>query len=279
MINEINLNEFYPDYMKIEEAKISEKDIHITMRSITKTSTCPVCRQVSTKRHTFYNRTVKDLPILGKPVNLLIASRMYYCTNEQCEVITFNEYLRDFIGVRKYYTERCEAFIMAISLNTSCEAASLICKQAGIDISGDTAIRILLRNTREIPYNGEYIGVDDWAYRKGQTYGTLICDLLTSKPIALFPGRDGAALKTWLQHNKQVKLITRDRASAYAAAIQEVLPEAVQIADRFHLFQNLLKAVNDAIRTVIPTHIQIYNELPEPINEEHIISPAKKNVI
>jgi len=188
---------------------------------------------------------------------------MYYCTNDQCGVIVFNEYLRDFVGSRGQWIERCEAFIMAVALNTSCEAASAICKQAGVLISGDTIIRMLLRNTREVPYTGEAIGVDDWAYRKGQTYGTLICDVQTGKPIALFPGRDGAGLKDWLRGNKQVKLVTRDRAGAYAAAIQEVLPDAVQIADRFHLFQNMLEAVKDSIKTILPSHIPIYTEPPK----------------
>jgi len=129
-----------------------------------------------------------------------------------------------------------------------------------------TVIRSLLRNIREEPYFGESIGVDDWAYRKGQSYGTLICDTQTGKAIALLPGRDGSALKDWLRNNKQIKTVTRDRASAYASAIAEVIPQAGQIADRFHLFQNLLLAIKDTVKTVIPERIRVQSESGD--NEE-----------
>jgi len=265
--SEINLAGFYPDYMAIEKVEDTEANIRITMRSLTQTGICPVCRHESSAQRSFdYRRNIQDLPILGKPVYLDIAARMYACTNDACEVIIFNEHLHDFVGIRRQMTERCEAFIMALALNTSCEATSDICKRVGVNVSGDTVIRSLLRNMREEPYFGESIGVDDWAYRKGQSYGTLICDTQTGKPIALLPGRDGSALKDWLRSNKQIKTVTRDRASAYASAIAEVIPQAAQIADRFHLFQNLLLAIKDAVKTVIPERIRVQSESGD--NEE-----------
>ena len=261
MSGEINLTGFYPEYMKIDNVENTDSCIRITMRSITETAICPVCRHESSEHRSFaYKRNIQDLPVLGKPVHLDIAARMYACTNDACQVIIFNEHLRDFVGIRRQMTERCEAFVMALALNTSCEATSVLCKRFGINISGDTVIRTLLRNIREEPYIGESIGVDDWAYRKGQSYGTLICDTQTGKPIALLPGRDGSALKDWLRNNRQIKTVTRDRASSYASAIAEVIPEAVQIADRFHLFQNLLLAIKETVRSIIPERIRVQTE-------------------
>lgn len=261
MSSEIDLTRFYPDYMAIENVEETESNIRIKMRSKTVSAICPVCgHESSTQRSFDYKHNIQDLPILGKPVYLDITARMYACTNDACEVIIFNEYLQDFIGIRRQMTERCEAFINALALNTSCEATSDICKRVGVNVSGDTVIRSLLRNMREEPYCGESIGVDDWAYRKGQSYGTLICDTQTGKPIALLPGRDGSALKDWLRKNKQIKTVTRDRASAYASAIAEVLPQAAQIADRFHLFQNLLFAIKDAVKSVVPERIHVQTE-------------------
>src|SRR5665648_189245 len=127
-----------------------------------------------------------------------------------------------------------------------------------INVSGDTVIKILLRNAQLIDLKcGDFIGVDDWAYRKGHTYGTIICDGNTHKPIALLDGRDGSALKEWLKNNQHIKIITRDRASSYAKAIVEALPQAMQIADRFHLHQNLLKAIKDALGREVPARIMI----------------------
>lgn len=104
---------------------------------------------------------------------------------------------------------------------------------------------------------GETIGVDDFAFKKRNTYGTIIVDEKTHKPIAILQGRDGNVLKEWLSRNKHVKTVTRDRASAYSSAIQEILPDAMQVADRFHLHQNLLAAVKDAVNSVIPVDIKV----------------------
>lgn len=82
---------------------------------------------------------------------------------------------------------------------------------------------------------GSAIGVDDFALKKRHTYGTIIVDEATHRPVAILDGRDGMTLKEWLKSNKHVKTVTRDRASAYSSAIQEILPNAMQIADRFHL--------------------------------------------
>lgn len=97
------------------------------------------------------------------------------------------------------------------------------------------------------------IGVDDVAIRKGQTYATAIYDLKDHHLIALLDGRDGVPLKEWLKSHKKVRLVARDSASAYASAINEVLPECIQVADRFHLLQNLL---------------EIYEKTPEKILKE-----------
>lgn len=140
-----------------------------------------------------------------------------------------------------------------------------------INICGDTIIRMLLRHVKEKPFYGKAIGVDDFAVRKGQNYGTMICDQDSHRPIALLPGRDGEALKEWLARNKQVKLVTRDRAGSYAAAISEVLPNAIQVADRFHLYQNLVEAVKDAINGILPEKIWIADEVAEAAS-----NPVKK---
>ena len=75
--------------------------------------------------------------------------------------------------------------------------------------------------------------------------------------MAILDGRDGKTLKEWLSKNKHVKAVTRDRASAYSAAIKEILPDAMQIADRFHLHQNLLEAIRNTISSVLLVDIRI----------------------
>ena len=91
------------------------------------------------------------------------------------------------------------------------------------------------------------IGVGDFAYKKRHTYGTIIVDGKTHEPVILLDGRNGDTLREWLKHNKNIKVVTRDRASAYAKVIAEELPDAMQVADRFHLHQNLLEAIKKAL--------------------------------
>ena len=94
-------------------------------------------------------------------------------------------------------------------------------------------------------------------------------------------GRDGSAFKEWLSQNKQVKAVTRDRASAYASAIQEILPDALQIADRFHLHQNLLEAIRNTVNAIIPVNIKIPNNRSEkiPVSTENNEEDRKKNAM
>lgn len=104
---------------------------------------------------------------------------------------------------------------------------------------------------------GSAIGVDDFAFKKRHTYGTIIADEATHKPVAILDGRDGMIFKEWLKNNKHVKTVTRDRAGAYSATIQEILTDAMQITNRFHLHQNLLEAIKNTVNCVIPVDVRI----------------------
>lgn len=222
-------------------------------------------------------RTVQDMPIFGKNVSLRIAAYEYYCTNEACGTTVFAEDYDGFVGKCGRMTSRLEYLIRTLALETNCEGAAAICKELGICVSGDTIIRMLRKlSDITIPACSDTVGVDDFAYRKGQTYCTVICDGATHEPIEVLDGRDGKALREWLRKNKQVKKVTRDRAGAYAKAISEELPEAMQIADRFHLHQNLLSAVKEALKRELPNQIAIPNDMDtdlESCNPE----PDKKN--
>ena len=180
-------------------------------------------------------------------------------------------------------TERCADFICTLAMETSCEGCSRICKAMNLKVSGDTVIRLLTKRytLQEAAKCGSVIGVDDFAFKKRHTYGTIIVDEATHTPVAILDGRDGSAFKEWLSHNKQVKAVTRDRASAYASAIQETLPDALQIADRFHLQQNLLEAIRNTVNAVVPVNIKIptgHSEKP-PLSTESMEEERKKNVL
>ena len=141
---------------------------------------------------------------------------------KHCDVTTFVENVDGFLNYYSRMTERCEDFICTLALDTSCEGSARICRSMNLKTSGDSIIRLLTKRyvaQPEVPC-GSIIGVDDFAFKKRHTYGTIIVDEATHKPVAILDGRDGKTLKEWLSKNKHVKAVTRDRASAYSAAIK-----------------------------------------------------------
>lgn len=264
----IDLQAYYPECLKIERVEEREEEVIITLKSQKHSHLCPECGQKMHAYHGTYTRTVQDLPILNKGAELKIKAYEYYCTNSDCETRSFAEDYDGFVGRCGRMTYRCEDFIRTLAFETNCEGAAMICRLIGIKISGDTIIRMLRKLAdNAIQPMGDAIGVDDFAYRKGRRYCTVICDSTTHRPLDILEGRDGKALKEWLAKNKQIKVVTRDRAGAYASAISEILPGVMQVADRFHLHQNLLDAIKQALRSELPDKIAIPNGPGAPQNE------------
>jgi transposase len=282
MNDSLNMKIFFPnELLSITSIDNSDSTIHIKMRSETHISKCPECGCETTLYHGTYLRKVQDLPILGKTTRLEITAHEYVCNNEECPKVTFVE---DFDGFLSYYgrmTERCADFICTLAMETSCEGCSRICHAMNLKISGDSVIRLLTKRYRLQPVSecGSVIGVDDFAFKKRHTYGTIIVDQATHKPVAILDGRDGKTLKEWLGNNKHIKAVTRDRASAYSSAIQEVLPDAMQIADRFHLHQNLLEAIKNTINAVIPVDVRIPIDYEQQIETSDMEDSGKKNAM
>ncbi|MCR1843268.1 transposase [Murimonas intestini] len=275
-MNKLDLELFFPeDKLQITKVEQTETVIHIYLRSQTKSCICPKCGHFTEQYHGTYIRTVQDLPVLGKTLQLHIRAHEYDCTNQDCDVTTIAESFDGFLNTYSRMTERCADFICTLALETSCEGCSRICKVLGIKISGDTVIRLLLKRYQcmEEPPVGDVIGIDDFAYKKRHTYGTIIVDEKTHAPITLLDGRDGNSLREWLKNNKHIKIVTRDRASAYAKVIAEELPDAMQVADRFHLHQNLLEKIKNALNHELPATIKISHTENTPEDNEG----SKKN--
>lgn len=276
----IDLQNFFPNkQLKITDIFEDKTMIKIKLKSQTTSCTCPKCNTISTKYHGTYVRKVQDLPILGKQVFLEINSYEYNCENNDCPNKTIAEHFDGFISYYSRMTERLSDFLCTLALETSCEGAARIAKNMNIKISGDTIIRILLKKydaMKKINTSSSIIGIDDFAFKKRHNYGTIVVDEKTHNTIAILNGRDGKTLSSWLKENKHIRVITRDRASAYAKVIEQELPGAMQIADRFHIYQNLLQAIKKALNKEIPSSIKIENSLQTSINPQDN-KPSKKN--
>jgi transposase len=255
----IELQKFFPEDLIITSVENNDSAVDIYLKSQSSKCFCPKCYSELTEKRGTYIRTVQDLPILGKNTVLHVNAYEYRCTNDNCEVKSAAEDFCGFLDRYRRITTRCLDFIITLALETSCEGAARVLKAMGIKTSGDTIIRILLREYDEGPKPecGSVIGVDDFASRKRFKYCTVVVDEASHVPVEVLEGRDGQALREWLKNNKHVKAVTRDRASAYAKVISEEIPDAIQIADRFHLHDNLLTAIKKALNEQVPNEIKI----------------------
>ena len=241
----------------------NEDSLHIYIKSKEHGCACPVCGKMSTTLHATYKRTLQDTPIHCKQTFLHANVYKYDCENPECDCKVFMERL-PFAKASQVRTDALNTLILATSMFLSNEGASKVLALLGIRVSNDTIQRLYDRIEFVDDPDVEEIGIDDVAIRKGQTYATAIYDLKDHHLIALLNGRDGATLKEWLQTHNKVRLVARDRASAYASAISAVLPDCVQVADRFHLLQNLLEYMKDIFKEEMPPKIYIQNgELSE----------------
>lgn len=241
----------------------NEDSLHIYIKSKGHGCACPVCGKMSTTLHATYKRTLQDTPIHCKQTFLHANVYKYDCENPECDCKVFMERL-PFAKNSQVRTDALNTLILATSMFLSNEGASKVLALLGVQVSNDTIQRLYDRIEFVDDPDVEEIGIDDVAIRKGQTYATAIYDLKDHHLIALLNGRDGAPLKEWLQSHNKVRLVARDRASAYASAIREILPDCIQVADRFHLLQNLLEYMKDIFKEEMPPKIYIQNgELSE----------------
>jgi len=270
---------FFPEMYSVIQSQENGNGYMFELLSNSESAICPCCGTESERQHSFHPRTARDLPILGRPVTLTITQKKYFCDNTDCEADIFTE-SNDLIGPYSQFTTRCREYMLKVATLVSCEAAVKILAYQGIRVSGDTLLNMIKAAGKEYSGTiGKNIGVDDWAYRKGQKYGTIICDLDTHDIVEVLKGRDSETLEKWLRGHTDIEIVSRDRASAYSSAVKTVLPEAVQIADRFHITKNLLEALNDTMKSFMPEVVTIPIDEPEEpisIRIEKVVKKTRK---
>jgi transposase len=208
---------------------------------------CPDCQQPSSSIHSRYIRQPQDLPCTQYGVRLELQVHRFRCCNQACPRRTFVERLPELVPFYARRTQRLTARLRAISFEAGAEAGARIGRHCGIQTSGDTLLRVL-RQTPETSHSPpRVVGIDDWAFKKGLRYGTIVVDLEQHCPIDLLPDRRVETVKQWLVQHPSVEIVTRDRSQDYAQAITEGAPQAVQIADRWHLLKNLTDALQKVL--------------------------------
>jgi transposase len=209
---------------------------------------CPECQQPSARIHSHYQRTVADLPCAGRNVLLLLTVRKFVCSTPTCQRKIFTERLPGLVASYGRMTRRLIALLQALGLGAGGQLGTRQADRSGI---ATTPPSTLLRHVMQLPTPlaraVRVIGVDDFAWKKRFTYGTILVDLERRKIIDVLADRESATVAAWLQEHPEVELVIRDRGKGFSKAATMGAPQAQQVVDRFHLVKNLSEVLQEIL--------------------------------
>lgn len=217
--------------------------INIYVQSRQRICRCPDCLIPSKKLHSYYSRKFRDLPTFGKSSNIYLQSRKYRCLTPECERKIFTERFEDHFEPCKRRTKRLDEKLLTTALEMGGRPAERLCNTLSMPVSDSTLLRLIHKTP--LPCLGQLkaVGVDDWAYKKRDRYGSILVNLDTGKVVDLLPDREEKTLISWLQEQPSIEVITRDRYGKYMRGATKGAPQAIQVTDRWHLLKNLGEAV------------------------------------
>lgn len=231
-----------PAGSRLDYSVLEVDSLSVYLETTTPTAACPLCTSDAHRVHSRYDRRLADLPCFGRVVQLGVTVRRFFCTQPQCPRRIFAERLLGFAQPYARTTDRLRQAHAAIGCALGGEAGCRVAIRLSMTISPDTLLRRVKQLNDDSP-PPRLVGIDDWAWQKGQRYGTIVVDLERGAVVDLLPDRDAETVKKWLNEHPGIELVSRDRSSAYAHAASEVVPQAQQVADRWHLLKNLREAI------------------------------------
>jgi transposase len=209
---------------------------------------CPRCHRPSNRVHSYYTRRVTDLPWHGVAVRLELYTRRFRCKNSLCTKRIFCERLPRVVAHYGRTTVRMEDALRLLGFLLGGEAGSRATLKLAMATSADTLLRRVRAAVKPCAPTPRVLGVDDFAFRRGRRYGTILVDLEKRQVIDLLADREAATLAAWLKQHPGIEVVSRDRSPTYASGITEGAPTAVQVADRFHLLLNVRKALEEVVK-------------------------------
>jgi len=237
-----------PEGLSVERIEIGPEKIVAVTRSPCRTSCCPSCGHASSRIHSRYRRLLADLPAHGRPVEIMVMVRRFRCSRPSCPRTIFAERLDKSIAVASARrTARMESVVHRLGLALGGRPGHSLAERLAIPVSKDTLLRTVRRRAVRPTWPLRVVGIDDWAWRRGCRYGTVVCDLERRRIVALLADRQSDTAAAWLRDHPNIEIVSRDRGAGYREAASKGAPQAIQIADRWHLIENASAAFLDVV--------------------------------
>ena len=238
-----------PPGLEVDRVDDGETTLVVTARSTAATAVCPLCGVASSRVQSHYVRQPSDLPCSGRRVRLRLLVRRFRCGVSGCQREMFAErFAPTVLAERARRTGRLDEVVHHLGLALGGRPGAGFAQRLMLPVSNDTLLRIVRRRALPRTEPLAVVGIDDWAHRRNHRYGTIVCDLERRRVVALLPDREQATAEAWLRQHPGISTVSRDRGGGYGEAVARALPDAIQVADRWHLMENASAAFLDAVR-------------------------------
>ncbi|TCI72202.1 ISL3 family transposase [Exiguobacterium sp. SH0S7] len=265
------LDEFLPE-LEVVDANHFEETYQIICHGKKSCAPCPHCNTVSHRIHSRYIRTLKDERVFGMDVQLRIQARRFFCDDPACLTSIFTERFPSLCRPHSRRTIRLDRSLLRLLSGMSAIGLERILN----NISDSTLLRMLKQSEHHVKKPApRVIGIDDWAWRKRKKYGTIICDLETRRPIALLPSRDVNTVSAWIRSHPTIQVVARDGSVEFREAIRLADETIQQVSDRWHLFHNLGKKIEEILKRRLPSSEKILFE-PDGLSVERELTNAER---
>lgn len=262
-----------PQGMQIDQLQEVENEVSITVIATHLTSSCPLCRQPSSSIHSRYRRTVRDAPCAGRRIRLILCVRKFFCRNRLCERKIFTEQFPNLVRPWAKMTIRYSEQITSIGLATSGQAGTRLAARLGVKTTRQTVLRHIMALPNSPVESILYLGIDDFSFRRGCRFGTILVNLESRRVVDLLPNREAETAAAWMRQQVDLLAVSRDRGGEYASAAAQGAPQTIQCADRFHLLKNLREDLEGLLAHHLAT---ARHQETKTIEEQVPVWPSKR---